>query len=64
MCNPFILKMWVKTKIKEFEKEIQVCNTEADAYKLQGKLDILMEFYDDFNLEEIDEKEVIIHNNF
>jgi hypothetical protein len=64
MCNPFILKMWVKTKIKEFEREIQVCNTEADAYKLQGKLDILMEFYDDFNLEEIDEKEVIIHNNF
>ncbi len=64
MCNPFILKMWVKTKIKDFEKDILVCNTEADAYKLQGKLDILMEFYDDFNLEEIDEKEVIIHNNF
>ncbi len=64
MTNPFILKMWVKSKIKELEKDSQVCITEADAYKIQGKLDILMEFYDDFNLESIDEKEIVIHNKF
>ena len=64
MTNPFILKMWVKSKIKDLEKDSQVCITEADAYKIQGKLDILMEFYDDFNLESIDEKEIVIHNKF
>jgi hypothetical protein len=64
MTNPFILKMWVKTKIRDLEKELIVCNTEVDAYKIQGKLDILMEFYDDFNLESVDEKEIVIHNKF
>lgn len=64
MTNPFILKVWVKSKINEFEKQLPYCITEADAYKLQGKVDILMEFYEDFNLESIDEREIIIHNKF
>lgn len=64
MTNSFILKMWVKEKIKKLENELQVCITSTDAYVIQGKLDILMEFYDDFNLESVNEKEIIIHNNF
>ena len=64
MTNSFILKMWVKEKIKKLEKELQMCITSTDAYVIQGKLDILMEFYDDFNLESVSEKEIIIHNNF
>jgi sulfur transfer protein SufE len=64
MTNPFILKMWVKTKIRDLEKELIVCNTESEAHQIQGKLNILMEFYDDFNLEEVDEKEIVIHNKF
>lgn len=64
MTNSFILKMWVKEKIKKLENELQVCITSTDAYVIQGKLDILMEFYDDFNLESVNEKEILIHNNF
>lgn len=64
MTNSFILKMWVKEKIKHLEKESNFCETEKDAYIIQGKLNILMEFYEDFNLEEVDEKEIIIHNKF
>lgn len=64
MTNSFILKMWVKEKIKKLENELQMCITSTDAYVIQGKLDILMEFYDDFNLESVSEKEIIIHNNF
>jgi len=64
MINQFILKMWVKSKINKLEYSLQVCITPEDAHKIQGKLDILKEFYDDFNLEEVDEKEIIIHNNF
>ncbi len=64
MTNSFILKMWVKEKIKKLERESVVCNTPEDVYIIQGKLDILKEFYDDFNLESVDEKEILIHNNF
>ena len=64
MTNPFILKMWVRAQIRDLEKESQVCITVADAYKIQGKLDILKEFYEDFNLESVDEREIIIHNKF
>lgn len=64
MTNSIILKMWTKKKINDLVKELDICMTGVDAYKIQGKLDILMEFYEDFNLEEVDEKEVIIHNNF
>jgi hypothetical protein len=64
MTNSIILKMWVKSKIKKLDRDSQMCITEEDVHKIRGKLDILGEFYDDFNLEEVDEKEVIIHNNF
>lgn len=64
MINQFILKMWIKVKINKLEYDSQVCITPEDAYKIQGKLDILKEFFDDFNLEEVDEKEIVIHNNF
>ena len=64
MINQFILKMWVKVKINKLEYDKQVCITPEDSYKIQGKLDILKEFFDDFNLEEVDEKEIVIHNNF
>jgi hypothetical protein len=64
MTNSFILKMWVKEKIKKLEKELPVCITSTDAYVIQGKLDILTEFYDDFNLESVDEKGILIHNNY
>jgi hypothetical protein len=64
MTNPFILKVWVKSKIKDLDRESQMCITEMDAYKIQGKIDILKELYEDFNMESIDEKEIIIHNNF
>lgn len=64
MINSFILKIWTKTKIKNLQKELDICMTEGDAYKIQGKIEILKEFYDDFNLELIDEKQIIIHNNF
>lgn len=64
MTNSFILKMWVKEKIKQLERDSNFCETEKDAYIIQGKLDILKEFFEDFNLEEVDEKEILFHNNF
>lgn len=64
MTNSFILKMWIKNKIEKLERDALVCITTEDVYRIEGKLNILMEFYDDFNLESVDDKEIIIHNNF
>lgn len=62
--NSLILKMWVQKKIKNLERELEVCNTAEDAFRIHGKLDVLEEFFDDFNLVNVDEKDIIIHNNF
>ena len=64
MTNSFIIKMWTKKKINDLQKELDICMTEGDAYTIKGKLEILKEFYEDFNLESVDEKQIIIHNNF
>jgi hypothetical protein len=64
MANSFILKMWIMTKINELENKFNFITREEDAYNIQGRLDILKEFYEDFNLEDVNEKEIIIHNNF
>ena len=61
--NTLILKMWVKEKVKILDRDLLTCNTDKDAYKIEGKLEILKEFFDDFNLESVDEKDIIIHNN-
>ena len=62
--NSLILKLWVKSKIDKLEYSLRVCITERDRDIIRAKKDVLMEFFDDFNLESVDEKEVIIHNNF
>lgn len=64
MANSLILKMWVRSKVAELQNLSNFVTREEDAFKIQGRLDILKEFYEDFNLESVDEKEIIIHNNF
>lgn len=56
--------MWIMTKINELENKFNFIINEDDAHNIQGRLDILKEFYEDFNLEDVNEKEIIIHNNF
>lgn len=64
MANSLILKMWVLSKINQLENKFNLITREEDTYNIQGRLDILKEFYEDFNLEDVNEKEIIIHNNF
>ncbi len=64
MANSLILKMWIRSKVIELQNLSNFVTREEDAYNIQGRLDILKEFYEDFNLEDVNEKEAIIHNNF
>jgi hypothetical protein len=36
----------------------------SEAHELQGKLELLKEIYEDFNLEAIEEDGIVYHNNF
>lgn len=63
MMNSILLKLWIKAKITNLDKIIDYVDTEKEAHQIEGKLELLKEIFEDFNLESIDEKEIIYHSN-
>lgn len=63
MHNSSILKLWVQEKLTKLERDSVSVDRYEDALKIQGKIEILKEFYDDFNLEEVEDKDIIYHKN-
>ena len=63
MHNSAILKLWVQEKLTKLERDSVSVDRYEDALKIQGKIEILKEFYDDFNLEEVQDKDIIYHKN-
>ncbi len=63
MHNSSILKLWVQEKLTKLERDTVSVDRYEDALKIQGKIEILKEFYDDFNLEEVNDKDIIYHKN-
>jgi hypothetical protein len=63
MHNSSILKLWVQEKLTKLEKNSVSVDRYEDALKIQGKIEILKEFYEDFNLEEVQDKDIIYHKN-
>lgn len=70
--NQMILKVWLTTKIERLQDALDLLQfsnepTQKISEKTQnltGKLEILKEFYEDFNLESVDTEELEYHNNF
>lgn len=63
MHNSSILKLWVQEKLTKLERDSVSVDRYEDALKIQGKIEILKEFYEDFNLEEVQDKDIIYHKN-
>lgn len=63
MMNSILLKLWIKAKINSLDKIIDYVDTEKEAHQIEGKINILKEIFEDFNLESVDEKEIIYHSN-
>lgn len=63
MHNSSILKLWVQEKLTKLDRDSVSVDRYEDALKIQGKIEILKEFYDDFNLEEVQDKDIIYHKN-
>lgn len=61
--NDTFIKLWIQSKIDKLDKQIIFVDTEKEAYQIEGKLDLLKEIFEDFHLEQIDEKEIIYHSN-
>ena len=63
MHNSSILKLWVQEKLTKLDRDSVSVDRYEDALKIQGKIEILKEFYEDFNLEEVQDKDIIYHKN-
>lgn len=63
MHNSSILKLWVQEKLTKLDRDTVSVDRYEDALKIQGKIEILKEFYEDFNLEEVNDKDIIHHKN-
>lgn len=57
-----LLKLWVDDKIKKIETGFDGVNDLKEINQTRGKLDILEELYDFFNLSEVSMEEIIFHN--
>jgi hypothetical protein len=63
MHNSSILKLWVQENLTKLDRDLVSVDRYEDALKIQGKIEILKEFYEDFNLEEVQDKDIIYHKN-
>jgi hypothetical protein len=50
--------------VKNLKKDSETIETMKEFTRCQGKLEILKELFDDFNLEEVQHEEIIYHNNY
>jgi hypothetical protein len=62
--HKLILREWIQTKVKNLKKDSETIETMKEFTRCQGKLEILKELFDDFNLEEVQHEEIIYHNNY
>jgi hypothetical protein len=57
-----LLKLWVDDKVKKIEIEFDFITNIKEIQETRGKLQMLNELYDFFNLEQVSLDDVIIHN--
>ena len=62
--NKLILREWIQTKVKKLKTDSETIDTMNEFMRCQGKLEVLKELYDDFNLEEVQHEEIVYHNEY
>ena len=61
--NKLTLREWIQTKVNHLKKESETIDTLNKFRGCEGKMEILYELYDDFNLEEVQDEEIIHHTH-
>ena len=62
--NRLIFRLHLLTKISELEQQCKTAVSLKDLLRMEGKLEILRELFEDFNLEYDPEDKIEFHNNF
>jgi hypothetical protein len=66
MINKEFFRLWILSKLKEYSSMIDLNQVETveEAYMIKGKIDLLKELFDEYNLEDVHLDSVELHNNF
>jgi hypothetical protein len=60
---PIILKLWIEAKIKHLQNRLDLSLSKQESDYINGELFVLKELFKDFHLENVDDKELIYHND-
>lgn len=63
MHNDLYIKIWATQKISELAREFEVCNTLKESYIIEGKVQLLHQLLDEFELNKVKDDSVI-HKDF
>ena len=61
--DKLFLKLWILTEVSKLDSKIRTCNTMEEGYELKGKLSILQEMFDFFDLKKVKDDHVV-HSNY
>lgn len=59
MTNSTFLRLYILGKITDLQRQSQLVSTVEEVHRLEGKLDLLQELFDDLKLEKVDPTEVL-----
>ena len=62
--NKLILREWINIKVKFLNEKHKNTESTFEISEWYGKLAVLDELYDDFNLEEVQDEEIIYHTDY
>jgi hypothetical protein len=60
--NKVIFRLFILTKIAQIESVSKTCTSVEELHRMEGKLEVLRELFDDFNLEYHPDEELEFHN--
>jgi Holliday junction resolvasome RuvABC ATP-dependent DNA helicase subunit len=62
--NKLIFRLHILSKISDLEEQCKTVTSVDEVHRMEGKLEVLKELFEDFNLEYDPEEKLEFHNNF
>lgn len=66
MLNKQFFRLWILGKIQDLERKLITgeLDTIEDAYMIKGKLEMLKELFDEYNLEDVSMEGIEYHSGY
>lgn len=62
--NKTIFRLFILGKIADLESQSEKTTSIEELHRIEGKMEVLRELFEDFNLEFDPEEQIEYHNNF